>query len=82
MFQINNFYDNNHINVEKLKEKIGDAKRKLLIERDQHTEKEMKGKGVSVRDVEDEIGQYRDFVINYQHHQQNGNNGHNVKNKK
>ena len=33
MFQVNNFYENNHINVKKLKQKIIEAKRKLLSEK-------------------------------------------------
>lgn len=31
MFNINNFYDNNHINVAKLKEKLDEAKKRLLL---------------------------------------------------
>ena len=31
IFNPNNFYDNNNINVEKLKQKIIEAKRKMLI---------------------------------------------------
>jgi hypothetical protein len=34
MFNINNFYDNNHLNVIKLKQKIIEAKRKLLFDKD------------------------------------------------
>jgi hypothetical protein len=34
IFHVNNFYENNHINVRKLKQKINEAKKKLLQERE------------------------------------------------
>lgn len=33
MFQVNNFYENNQINVDKLRDKIIEAKRKLLLDK-------------------------------------------------
>lgn len=33
MFQVNNFYENNQINVDKLRDKIIEAKRKLYLDK-------------------------------------------------
>lgn len=33
MFQVNNFYENNQINVDKLRDKIIEAKRKLFLDK-------------------------------------------------
>lgn len=44
MFNINNFYDNNHLNVIKLKQKIIEAKRKLLFDKDKDKQKDNNNK--------------------------------------
>lgn len=61
IFHLNNFYENNQINVKKLKEKISDAKKKLLHEREPYSKRNL-----SVLSTGEELNEYRNVALAHQ----------------